>query len=211
MKKLVLTTFFILAICSFSTPQKTEPASCPTISVTGPAGVLDLGELAEYTATVGTEADSYPVEFVWTTSVGEIKEGQGTRSIKVIQPNACITVTLEIRGLPASCPSAASETACGDPPPMAEKVGELAASQAITKLDIQRIVETLKNYPNNQLYILAGDVQRKNSSSFQKKWKTIGRLLIRGGIQRERITIVYTATEVSQFWRVPPGASNPAP
>jgi hypothetical protein len=211
MKKLLLTIFFVLAVCSVSIAQNTEPTNCPMISVTGPAGIVGVGELATYTATVGSEADSYPVEFVWTTSAGRIKEGQGTRSIKVIQPNACITVTVEIRGLSASCPSAASETACGHPPPVAEKFYELQEDQKADTLDVGLILGTLRDHPANQLYILAGDVGRKNTDSFQKKETAILRLLARSGIPHERITIasVYSDVELFQFWRVPPGAGSP--
>jgi hypothetical protein len=65
--------------------------------------------------------------------------------------------------------------------------------------------------PNNQLYILAGDVGRKSSPAFRAKQRAITDLLTKHGITQDRIAIasVYSDVELFQFWRVPPGADSP--
>jgi hypothetical protein len=54
------------------------------------------GELATYTVTV-SNVEQYSLDYFWSTTAGRIKDGQGTNSIKVIQPNADLTVTVDIQ------------------------------------------------------------------------------------------------------------------
>lgn len=210
MKKILTLPFFILALCTFSGAQET-PTNCPAISVDGPAALVNVGELATYTATVGDGVKQYSVEYFWTTSAGRIKDGQGTASIRVIQPNVLLTVTVEVRGLPAGCPASASEGGIYDPPPRAEKFYEFGDGESIRKLDVGLIRRTLSENPNSQLYILAGDVGGANTDEFRNKESAVLSMLVQGGVTLDRISMasVYSDVEMFQFWHVPPGAENP--
>jgi hypothetical protein len=210
MKNFLTLPFFILALCAFSVAQEI-PTNCPAISVNGPAGLVNVGELATYTARVGDGNQHYSVDYFWTTSAGRIKDGQGTASIRVIQPKAALAVTVEVRGLPPDCPAAATEQAIYDPPPLAEKFYELGDGESVQRLNVNLIRRTLGENPNNQLYILAGDVGGTNTDEFRTKESAILSMLVQEGVPRDRITIasVYADVEMFQFWRVPPGAVNP--
>jgi len=205
--KALLSLALLVLSSTFAIAQDTTAEKCPSISVTGPAGIVDAGELAPYTVTV-SNAEQYSLEYAWSISAGRIKEGQGTSSIKVIQPTTTLTVTVEVKGLPEGCETSASETVIYDAAPDPIKFYELQPNQSF---DARTVAAEMLENPNNQLYILAGDVGRKNSPAFQQKQRTIIDLLARLGIATDRITMapVYSDAELSQFWRVPPGASNP--
>jgi hypothetical protein len=86
-------------------------AQCPTITVTGPAGVTRQGD----TMTFRVEVDRSDLTFSWTVNDGTITKGQGTSSIEVTTnaPTAGsnITATVEVQGLPLDCTRVASESA----------------------------------------------------------------------------------------------------
>src|SRR5687768_13206554 len=105
MRKTVACIFFLIGLGLFSWAQQVPPAACPTIHVSGPAGIVPRGQLATYTANVSNPPENRSVSFLWSISVGQIVEGQGTNSIKVLQPDGCITVTVEVTGLSSDCPS----------------------------------------------------------------------------------------------------------
>src|SRR5215203_220601 len=103
--------FAAISICfSSAFAQAGVASNCPTFWVTGPSGMVNVGELADYFVTIGKGAENYPIEFVWATNPGRIKEGQGTRWITVIRPTEpTLVVSVEIKGIPANCPSTGSE------------------------------------------------------------------------------------------------------
>jgi len=209
--KALLSLALLLLSSTFAIGQDTPPEKCPSVSVTGPAGIVNVGELATYTVTV-SNVEQYSLDYFWSTTAGRIKDGQGTNSIKVIQPNADLTVTVDIRGLPDGCPTSASEMqACGLRAPDPIKFYELQPNKIFGGAAAKQVAAEMLENPNNQLYILAGDVGRKNSLAFQQKQRTIIDLLSARGVTPDRITMapVYSDVELFQFWRVPPGANNP--
>src|SRR6478672_1633785 len=83
---------------------------CPNISVTGPAGLIQPGELIPFTVTVKPTEST--LTYKWTVSRGIVAEGQGTPTIKVrVAPRDFdVTATVEVDGLPQECVKRASET-----------------------------------------------------------------------------------------------------
>jgi len=210
MKALLSLALMLIGLLTFSIAQEAPARNCPAIIVTGPSGWVNVGELAPYSVTV-SNADQYSLQYVWSVSAGRIKDGQGTSSIRVIQPNSAFTATVEIIGLPDGCPAIASEHLTWDPAPVPVKIYDLQPNESFDKAAATRISEVILEIAGSQLYILAGDVGGKNASSFQRKQRTIVDMLSKLGITRDRITIapVHSEVELFQFWRVPPGASNP--
>jgi hypothetical protein len=97
---------------------QTGKADCPQIRVSGPAGVPgSVGEEMPFVVSIAHEPAGRALEFVWTASSGKIVRGQGTRDAVVTGwKELGLTVTVEIKGLSAGCPTSAAETMSYDPP-----------------------------------------------------------------------------------------------
>src|SRR6188508_2355062 len=105
--KVLLSLAFLVLSSTMAIAQNAPPAKCPTVLVTGPPGLSNLGELATYT-TSGVDQISYPIEYVWSVNGGQIRDGQGTNAVRVLRQADRLVVTVEIKGLPRDCPSSAS-------------------------------------------------------------------------------------------------------
>lgn len=209
--KAILFLGLLILLVTFTTAQDPLPDKCPSISVRGPAGIVDVGELASYTVDV-SNAEQYSIEYVWSVSAGRIKDGQGANTVWVVQPDSSFVVTVDVKGLPEGCTTTVSEMlACRLRAPDPIKFYALPPSKLFNKAAAANVASVMLENPNNQLYILAGDVGHKNLPAFQQKQKAIIALLLKFGITEDRITMapVYSDVELFQFWRVPPGANNP--
>src|SRR3954454_12815274 len=117
-----------LLLTAFLVPvfgQTEPPAVCPTISVSGPDGIVMPGDTARYVVNVKGQAEYPGLEYRWTLSDGKIISGQGTAAIDIQQPNEAVTATVEVIGLPNDCPNVASETvACTLQAPVPIKLDE---------------------------------------------------------------------------------------
>jgi hypothetical protein len=217
MSKAMIVSLLLLALCGGAAAQGEVPADCPTISVIGPAGIPRPNEVMRYTAKVDTKGHEFAIQYFWTVSAGTIISGQGTTSIEVKPPeNKSLTVTVEIKGLPDSCPATASETGIGDPSPEAIRIGvlfSLVSAESEKKLK-EFASQVIKN-PNNQAYVIIGTragapaletVARERILS-DKLGKLIG-----DPYDRPRITLVRWegVADLIELWRVPPGAENPS-
>jgi hypothetical protein len=79
---------------------------CPSITVTG---VAEEGPSALFSANVTSLNEN--LSYVWTVSAGTITTGQGTLQISVAAADGgSVTATVEVGGVPASCPATASGT-----------------------------------------------------------------------------------------------------
>lgn len=79
---------------------------CPSITVTGVAGE---GPNALFSANITSLSDN--LSYNWSVSSGTIDSGQGTLQINVAgSAGQSVTATLEVGGVPASCPGTASAT-----------------------------------------------------------------------------------------------------
>ncbi|MGQ0541612.1 MAG: hypothetical protein ACT4O9_07160 [Blastocatellia bacterium] len=189
--------------------------ACPSLSVTGPAGITNPGDAMTFTANVSGGAD---LTYNWTVSGGTIESGQGTRSIlvrtTVADAGSNITATVDLGGLdPAcGCPTTASERGPVDPRPTAplvDEFGKLANDVIRGRLDT--FFAELANNPNNQGYIINYGTDRDVTA----REKLINNHIKFRNFDASRITMVRggdTGAGVNtKLYRVPPGADNPNP
>ncbi len=207
---------FVVGISLAGLAGAQTPASCPTISVTGPAGITQPGE--KFTFAGGVEGDvPKNVSFQWEVMGGKIVEGQGTLKIladaKWHEGGTTITATLNILGLPEGCPKSVSESAgvaCMCASVLIDELGRLPNRALRTRLN--KFFTELSNHPNNQGYIIVYGTEKEMVSREQ----FIAKEVMFGNFDRSRITIVRGGRHpegivYTRLYRVPPGASNPAP
>ncbi len=213
MKTFLCLSIFIFACSHIAFSQITENSHCLKISVLGPAGIAEPNESVTYTVNVDRKGQELKLEYIWSVSVSEILQGQGTQTISVRQPSSqSLTVTIEIKGLPENCSNMFSEHSIGDPLPTAEKIDEFSAS--ITKIDkagIDNFLNELQNDPNSQGYIIEKFKKNTSQLAIKNKFKKISKYIKMRGFDPLRITMVQdTGNEnLTQFWRVPAGAVPP--
>lgn len=211
MRRLVPT----IVIFSFVAIAVSAQDSCPILTVDGPAGIVNVGDIATYRASLDLKGSQVTPTFRWTVSVGEIVSGQGTNTIEVRQPNACITATVEVDGFPDSCPLVASETSCGDPAPEAVKIGEMSNTSPPDLEVVRRFRDELRANPNNQGFIFLAYPPDLPKAKLTARENAIRDLLTNERLMSDfdgsRITLVQATSkrDITEFWRVPPGASNP--
>ena len=190
---------------------------CPSLSVTGPAGITEPGQSMTFTANVsgGTQAS---VTYNWSVSAGTISSGQGTPSITVDTTGLAgqtVTASLEIGGTDPSCncPRTASESGPVAPKPTApliDEFGKLSNDDVRARLD--NFFIELQNNPNNQGYIINYGTEKEVAA----REKLITNHINFRKFDRTRITLVNGGTGTTgevhtKLYRVPPGADNPAP
>ncbi len=191
--------------------------SCPSISVTGPAGVTPPGQSMTFTANIsGGEG----LSINWTVNRGTITAGQGTRSI-VVQTgmedaDSTVTATVQLSGFDPNCtecPAEASESAPVAPNPEAilvDEFGRLSNDEIRAKLDI--FFAELSNNPGDMGYIINYGTSREIAA----RERLITNHITFRRFDRSRITMVSGGTsptgEVNtRLYRVPQGADNPNP
>jgi hypothetical protein len=186
---------------------------CPTISVTGPADVVQPGETMTFTANVsgGSQDD---VTYEWSVSQGTIVEGQGTPMITVDTTglsDTTIEATVNVGGLCGDCNPNASETGVVAPLPEAipiDEFGRLANDDVRARLDA--FFTELSNNPNDTGYIINYGPARQVTA----RERLIRNHIALRRFDASRIVIVNGGEEPeirTRLWRVPPGAQPPTP
>ncbi|MEP6705477.1 MAG: hypothetical protein ABJB34_11785, partial [Acidobacteriota bacterium] len=189
---------------------------CPSLSVTGPAGVTERGGSMTFTAnTSGGSAQN--ITYNWSVSAGTIDSGQGTPSITVTAPSdgtTNVTASLDI-GLDVDCGCAkhAEETApiaTPEGPVLVDQFGKLTHDEIRGRLDA--FFAELSNNPNNQGYIINYGTDRQ----IAERERLITSHIALRNFDRSRITLVRGGTTAdgeasTKLYRIPPGAENPAP
>lgn len=202
--KLLLPILIALA-ATIATAQN----ECPTIIVTGPAGIPDEGALIPFYAQVTGKVPTR-LTYRWSVSTGKIVEGQGTDKAKfdVNWPTgATVTATVHVVGLPSGCPNTASESmgVAIDPGPI--YVGSSAEPSSYTGR-VNELIGELEKYPGSQGYIFIGTASADRSGQ-------IGRLIrataSENGLDQDRLTIrsETTSRELIELWLIRPGVDNP--
>lgn len=175
------------------------------------------GEVIAFALTVDEPKGPTELPVIWTVSVGEIINGQGTRRIQVRFPSNGLTsiiATVEVSGLPAGCARTAAETIIWCLAPQAVKTGVLYSFERVRLEEkLREFTEELRDNPNNQGYLIIDHKKTAARNEIVRKEKFIADILAHklNGFDRSRITIVRgdQGSGISEFWRVPPGASNP--
>ena len=131
---------------------------CPTLGVTGPAGVVAPGETMTFTANV-SGGSGETVTYNWTVTSGTIIEGQGTPVIKVAttpeMAGTSVTASLVIGGVCDSCKKDASETAAITPKPTPQDVDDFGPLQNdVIRGRLDNFFQQLQNNPSAQGLII---------------------------------------------------------
>jgi hypothetical protein len=218
MKRLVLT----LTLASLaSLPHAGAPApharQCPGLSVSCP-DLVNPGVPVTFTVNVGEVPGDAKLTFDWTVPAGTISSGQGTTSINVdtagLSPGSVLKATVEVGGLPESCPKSA-ECSVALPPGCyrgkIDEYGDLAWGDERARLD-NYIVE-LRNNPTARACMIchggrrgrAGEARRRcdRAADYLKRVGRIdaSRIVTLDGGFREELTV--------ELWAPPAGAMLP--
>ena len=187
---------------------------CPTLGVTGPAGVTTPGDTMTFTANV-SGGSGEAVTYNWDVSAGTIVEGQGTPAIRVATTpemgGSNVTATVTISGVCESCPKTASETAAieaGTPLIIeVDDFGKQPNDQIRGRLD--SYFSQLQNNPSAQGYIINYGPDREVA----KREKLIRDHIAFRGQDASRFTFVRgEGTEIrTRLVLVPSGATPPTP
>jgi hypothetical protein len=111
MKRLVLLiTLASLAALPLGGAAATRARECPRVFVSCPDSVR-AGEPATFTASIDNAPANAKLTYNWDVSAGTVTSGQGTSSVTVDTTGVTglTTATVEVGGLPESCPKS---TAC---------------------------------------------------------------------------------------------------
>ena len=210
--------WLLLAIFVVASPQVLNaqtPANCPTITVTGPAGIVTPGEYFYFAAELSGPVPE-DVSFSWTINDVEIVDGQGTVKVqaKFLESavGRSVTGTIKLTGLPEGCPDSAAMTFSIGMPPEPEELG--STGDRTFKIDpalLNRIRLSLEENPTSQLYVVVYYASPERELARIKF--TLIKQLSKTKIDPDRFTIAAAGVDFNRatFWRVPPGASNPAP
>ncbi len=216
MKSFSASTILVLIFCAGAFAQTSETSPCPTISVTGPAGIPMPDEPMTFTAEVSEEAKKFKTEYKWKVTNGEIIEGQGTIVIKVLWKDMFgknLTAEFEVIGLPKNCVNVASETAATTICYSTSQVDEF--SIPVSQIDKARLDNLLIEIQNNPLAVayIFERFKRKTSQNVvkQKIQKITDYLVKEKRIEKDRFVISTAESDknLTQYFIVPPGASPP--
>ena len=196
-------------------PPPVETCNCPTLSVSGPAGITNPGDTMTFTAT-----SSGDVTYNWTVSAGTIVSGQGTPSITVKtsedMAGSSVTATVSIGNLPSTCagkgcPTSASESAGVAPKPTPNLVDEYGAlKDDDVKARVDNFYIQLNNNPSAKGYI----INYGTPAQIKKQKAQIMKAINFRKYDASRVTFVdgpNNGEVKTKFWLVPAGADNPQP
>ena len=217
MFRLAILITLLSASFGLAAGQSVSLDRCPTLSITGSAGVLIPGETITYEANI---SGPMPKEFTYNWSVrgGVIVDGQGSTSIKVLldkMPADYISASFEIRGVPEECPATASRSASICAPLVPILIDAFpTVLKTIEKERFRIAADAQKNNPDDQLYII--EYFRSGTSQFEirERHKRLREFLVRNEGLDEAAIIIVTAESkkpLTKIYRIPPGAENPEP
>ncbi len=223
MKSFFASIILVLTFCVGTFAQTSETSPCPTISVTGPAGVFEPGEIITFTVSLSKEAEKFNPKYNWTVTGGEIVEGQATQVIRVLVPKVSvpkvsteirIVATVVVADLPKECGTVtASETAAMIICYFHRQIDEFSMpASRIDKARLDNLLLELQNNPLAVAYIFER-FERKTSQNIikQKIQKITDYLLMKKRIEKDRfvISIAESDENLTQYFIVPPGAMPP--
>lgn len=217
MQKTAFTIFFIFAFSVFTFGQSTN---CPTISVTGPPTVVQVGETATFTVSISGKS-IYNPQYVWSVSSGEIVEGQGTETLTVlITSDSTVTATVDVKGLPEGCANTDSESApmgcLRSSPSMFDEFEISSKNPGSERLD--SLISALEDRPTDSAYFLIYSHEKDSSNKLKSRENYIRNYLRAKKIEPERLVFVTIGGDgydlensVIRIWLVPQGAEPPTP
>lgn len=134
-------------------PNCKAACSCPTINITEPSGITNVGDPVTFTANVTGGSTDSTYTYNWSVSSGTIIEGQGTPVIRVStvgQEGANITATVNIGGIAGGTACNCNSQATGQ-----GSVGKRPVESVVEEFGVQKPDE-IKARLNN-FYIALGN------------------------------------------------------
>jgi hypothetical protein len=224
----LLTSPIVIAIVlpSGHAQKEQQPISqCPVITVDCPSNCPKANENIIFRAKIRGSDPNLAPKFNWSIFNGKIISGQGTSALTVTIDNHCdsMTVTVDVDGLPAGCPSRAACTTvtdcCGTA--LARKFDaydDINCEDEMAHLDMFAV--QLKNEPGAQGYVVfyggrsyrGRQARRGESEARAHRIKTY--LVENRGIEEGRIVMInggYREKWNAELWVAPFGAQAPTP
>ena len=215
MRKVFIASILVLTFCAATFAQTDKILPCPTIEVNSPPNIPIEGEPMTFTASLSKEAEKFNLKYIWTISRGEIIEGQGTLTLKVLHRELweSLTATLEIIGLPTECANTTSSSITHTYFPITPiKIDEFSIFVArIDKARLDYLKMELSNNPSANAYIIEHFEKKTSRGSIARKNKAITVYLKTQGIDNDRVVLLnaLTGKNLTQFFIVPAGATPP--
>lgn len=105
-RRMLLIFFTVLAIASAATgvlAQDTKPEPCSEATLVGPPAELKVNEIGDYSVIVDLKGIYQEVLFEWSTTGGNILEGQRMSNAKIKRTSDEFSVSVRIRGRRPRC------------------------------------------------------------------------------------------------------------
>ncbi len=216
----VIAIFGCVIDSSAQSTEEPKPTGCPTITVSGPQGVVLQDSIAFFEASV--TPNTFPnLTYLWTVNYGRVDEGQSTNRIgvRMLMENAGLThiATVEVGGLPDQCPNKGSDFAPFSPGPRPILLSEFSMpTDSVHRRDLKSAAKELLDNPNDQMYIIEYFPRGVNRAAVRRKIDLVLDHLVRVlKFDRSRVTMVTSKSPddkpLTKIYRIPPGAENPYP
>ena len=207
----------LIAFSAVAAAQADNGIECPEISITGPAGITNPGDVMIFSVNViGRIPDG--VKYHWKVVDGEIESGQGTRSLRVRTPNKSsfnTVATVEVVGLPEGCgttASASSPVACFCVPILIDEFGSV--SRKVLNARIANFIEQLRDQPESRAFIILYFEPKTQKSVVDRRIGEINDSLLKiYRLIKEQFEVVAATRDIAgvRLFIVPPGAELPTP
>lgn len=203
--------------------QQPQPSECPAVSVGCPSTCPKANEAIKFKASISS-GKFEGLTIKWSTSGGQIIDGQGTDTLIVTLAHECetVTATVEVSGL-AGCILTASCSTVTDCCFMSlaqkfDEYGDVSCERERTHLASFR--QQLENQPGSQGYIIVyggrsyGHRLPRRGEREARASRITDYFSSTDWIQTEKVAVVnggFRETWSAELWVVPAGAASPQP
>ncbi len=171
--------------------QESGGRDCPVINVSRSESVSTGGTLT-YKANIQGGDPLVSPTFIWTVSAGKITGGQGTSEVSInAEGNNSITVTVDVNGYAANCPSKAAYSWVADRV-MSRKFDEYGTLKVTEEqLRLDQFATELQKEPNSKGYIIVYDRTDTRKTQARSRGARIRKYLVKErGLQEAQIVVV---------------------
>jgi hypothetical protein len=161
-----------LASLSFNSNAARRACDCPTLAVSC-ADTVPTGKSTTFKVAVSNFGRDAKFSYTWTVSAGIILSGQGTPAIIVDTTGLggqTVTATVEVKGLPDSCPLLSSCTTTIPALIIEDRIdeyGDISFEDEEARLD--NFAVELQNWPQGRGYIVAYGGRRGRRGEARKR------------------------------------------
>lgn len=217
MRYLILTVLFlVLQPASYVAQNRSRGPACPTISVECPDHVV-LRDMMVCSAFISGRDDFSGLKFSWTTSRGVITKGKDSNSIAIDSTGeypGVLTVTVEVKGLPRSCPKTASSSPMLYPRESSstkiEEYGDVGFDVEQNYLDL--LAQRLRDDPGAMPWIIAYAGRAAYENEAIERAEQAKRYLVeKHGIEPGRVVVLdggFREVRTVELWLAEQGALN---